>query len=171
MSDNIVRPARRDDFFCNPPLHVVLLEPEIPPNTGNVARTCYATGSQLHLIEPLGFSIDDKQLRRAGLDYWREMDVQVHASLDDLIGPVIPPDRCFFFSTRATQPMWDIPIQPGDALIFGKESLGLGPALVEKYRDRLYHIPVLPNTVRSLNLSNSVAIALFDSYQRIASSR
>jgi tRNA (cytidine/uridine-2'-O-)-methyltransferase len=169
MSDQVVRPARRSDFFSNPPLQIVLVEPEIPPNTGNIARMCYATGSQLHLIEPLGFEIDDRYLRRAGLDYWEHIDVKIHPNIDALIGPIIPRDRCFFFSTRATQPFWDIPIQPGDALFFGKESVGLGPKLLELYRDRLYHIPVLPNTVRSLNISNSAAIAIYDCYRRIAS--
>lgn len=163
-----VRPALRDDFFCTPPLHIVLVEPEIPGNTGNVARMCYATGSQLHLVEPLGFEITNSRLRRAGLDYWKDINVQVHPTLDDVIGPVLPPERCFFFSTRATKSFWEIPIQPGDALIFGKESTGLGPERVETYKDQLYHIPLAAGTVRSINLSNSVAIALFDGYRRIA---
>ena len=167
-TSGVLRPARRDDFFCQPALHVVLVEPEIPPNTGNVARMCYATGSHLHLIKPLGFKIDDKHLRRAGLDYWKNVDVTVHESLDDVIGKIVPLDRCFFLSTRATEPFWDIPIQAGDALIFGKESLGLGATLVEKYKERLFHIPILPDTVRSINLSNAVAITLFDSYRRLA---
>ena len=168
MSDSVVRPARRDDFYCEPPLHVVLVEPEIPPNTGNVSRMCYATGTKLHLIKPLGFEIDDKRLRRAGLDYWKSMDVQVYDHIDEFIDHVVPVERCFFLSTRAPQPMWDIPVEPGDALIFGKESKGLGPELVERYRDRLFHIPILPDTVRSINLSNAVAITLFDAYRRIS---
>lgn len=168
MADQIVRPARRDDFFCQPPLRVVLVEPEIPPNTGNVSRMCYATGSALHLIEPLGFEITNSRLRRAGLDYWEHMDVHVHSSLDEVIGPVVPRERCFFLSTRADKPFWEIPIQPGDALIFGKESSGLGPALLEEYQERTFHIPILPETVRSINLSNAVAIALFDAYRRLA---
>lgn len=168
MSDSILRPARRNDFFCRPPLHVVLIEPEIPPNTGNVARMCYATGSQLHLIEPLGFEITHSRLRRAGLDYWEHIDVHVHSSLDQVIGPIIPRERCFFFSTRASKPFWEMPVQPGDALCFGKESSGLGPEILAKYPDQLYHIPLLPDTVRSLNLSNAVAITLFNSYRCIA---
>lgn len=170
MSDNdkIVRPARRDDFFPDTPLHVILVEPEIPPNTGNVARMCYATGSQLHLIEPLGFEITNSRLRRAGLDYWEHINVQVHKKLEDVVGPIVPLERCHFFSTRATKAFWEIPIQEGDALIFGKESIGLGPERVETYQDNLYHIPLKPGTVRSINLSNSVAIALFDSYRRLS---
>ncbi len=168
MTEQVVRPARRDDFFCTPPLHVVLVEPEIPGNTGNVARMCYATGSQLHLVEPLGFEITNSRLRRAGLDYWEHINVRVYPSLEDVIGPVLPLERCFFFSTRATRPCWEIPLQPGDALIFGKESKGLGPERVEQYKNQLYHIPLAPDTVRSINLSNSVAIALFDGYRRIA---
>ncbi len=167
-TSHVLRPARRDDFFCQPPLHVVLVEPEIPPNTGNVIRMCYATGSVLHLIKPLGFQIDDKRLRRAGLDYWQHVDINVHDSLDEVVGKIIPRERCFFLSTRATKPIWEIPIQPGDALIFGKESTGLGPELIEEHRERLFHIPILPDTVRSINLSNAVAITLFDSYRRLA---
>lgn len=166
--DGIQRPAQTDGFFCDPPLHVVLVEPEIPPNTGNVSRMCYATGSQLHLVEPLGFDISEKRLRRAGLDYWKHMDVQVHPNIDALVGPVFPKERCFFFSTRATKPFWEAPVQPGDALIFGKESLGLGDDLRERYQEHLYHIPIAPDTVRSINLSNAVAIALYDCYRRIA---
>jgi len=166
--DAVVRPARRPDFFPDIPLHVVLVEPEIPPNTGNVARMCYATGTKLHLIEPLGFEITEKRLRRAGLDYWKHIDVQVHPDIGGVVGPVVPPERCFFFSTRATRPLWEIPIQPGDALIFGKESTGFDPALRAAHDERLYHIPILPDTVRSINLSNAVAIAIYDCYRRIA---
>lgn len=168
FKDGIERPAQSADFFCKPPLQVVLVEPEIPPNTGNVSRMCYATGSTLHLVEPLGFDINEKRLRRAGLDYWKKMDVQVHPNIDALIGPIIPLERCFFFSTRATKSFWEAPIQPGDALIFGKESIGLGDELRERYKEQLYNIPIAPDTVRSINLSNAVAIALFDSYRRIA---
>ncbi len=167
--DGIPRPARKTgpSFFCKPPLKVVLVEPEIPPNTGNVARMCYATGTELHLIEPLSFSLDDKKLRRAGLDYWKKMKVQLHKSIDKFLEET-PVERCYFLSTRAERPFWEMPIQPGDAIVFGKESTGLGPELVERFRDRLYHIPILPDTVRSINLSNAVAIVLYDSYRRIA---
>jgi tRNA (cytidine/uridine-2'-O-)-methyltransferase len=168
MSDKIVRPAQRDDFFTRPPMHVILVEPEIPPNTGNVSRTCYATGSTLHLIEPLGFEINNARLRRAGLDYWEHADIRVHKSLDDVIGPIVPPEQCFFFTTRATKPIWEAPIKPGSALVFGKESTGLGPVLLEKYKDQLYHLPVVPGTVRSINLSNTVAVALYDCYRQLS---
>lgn len=168
QDDQIERPARSKDFFCKPPLHVVLVEPEIPPNTGNVSRMCYATGSILHLIKPLGFDISEKRLRRAGLDYWKKMDVQVHDHITDVVGPIVPVEKCLFFSTRATKPFWDAPIEPGSAIIFGKESKGLGDEIREAYKEHLYHIPIADDTVRSINLSNSVAIALFDSYRRLS---
>lgn len=167
--DGVERRAFDPGFFCQPPLQVVLMEPEIPPNTGNVGRQCFSTGSALHLIEPLGFSIDERQVRRAGLDYWKDVDLHVHASFEDMLASkLIDPSRMFFFSTRSDKPYWDIPIQPGDALIFGKESLGLPQSLLDQYPEQIYHIPLLPGSVRSLNLSNAVAIALFDGYRRIA---
>ena len=168
VRDGIERHAYNDQFFTTPPLQVVLVEPEIPPNTGSIGRVCVATRSTLHLIEPLGFKIDEKSVRRAGLDYWHKVDVHVHKSLDDVIGPIIPPERCFFLSTRAKMPYWDIPFQPGDALILGKESTGLGPELTTKYADQLYNIPLLPGSTRSLNIANAASIVIYDGYRRLA---
>ena len=165
--DGVERPARREDFFCKPPFQVVLIAPEIPPNTGNIGRLCYATGSTLHLVEPLGFSIDEKSLRRAGLDYWKHLTVHLHPHPDALFGPVLDPARCWFLSTRTERSFWDIPLQAGDAFVFGSESSGFPPSLHERYEDRMCHLPILPDTVRSLNLANTAAIVLYDAYRRI----
>lgn len=148
-------------------MHVVLHEPEIPPNTGAIARTCGATATPLHLIEPLGFRIDEHAVRRAGLDYWHLVDVTAHASFAAYQAS-LPAPRAFktwAFSARATRSFFEAPIELGDHLLFGKESVGLPPDLEERYRDTLVGIPMFGN-VRSLNLSNAVAIAVYDVYRR-----
>ena len=146
------------------PFRVVLVEPEIPPNTGSVARTCAATQTPLHLIEPLGFRIDDRSLKRAGIDYWHLVQVAVHASFDEFVGQH-PDTRVHVFTGHATRSYLDADLQPGDALVFGKESVGLPPAMVERYSARAWGIP-MSGGVRSLNLSNAVAIVLFEALRR-----
>ena len=148
------------------PLHIVLVEPLIPPNTGNVARLCAATGCVLHLVEPLGFSIDDRELKRAGLDYWEHVSVVVHPSLDA------------YFSASAQRPRWFVetgaplrydaaPYAFGDALIFGPETKGLPRAVLAQEAGRVIGIPMRPGTVRSLNLSTTVGIVAYAALARL----
>jgi len=147
-----------------PPFRVVLLEPEIPPNTGSVARTCAATSSPLHLIEPLGFCIDDRALKRAGIDYWHLVDVHTHPNLAAFV--LAHPDvRLHLFSSEARRSYREADLQPGDALVFGKESVGLPRELLAAHSERVWGIPT-SGQVRSLNLSNAVAIVLFDALAR-----
>lgn len=137
----------------------MLVEPQIPPNTGNVARLCAATGCALHLVEPLGFSIADRELKRAGLDYWDALDVTVHASLDEFLATWTRP--LWLFSTHATRSYRDARFARGDALVFGKETAGLPAALLARHDDRALRIPMRPGAVRSLNLSTSVGIVTY----------
>lgn len=140
--------------------HVVLVEPEIPQNTGNIARTCAATGCELHLIRPLGFELSDKYLKRAGLDYWEFVNVHVHENLDELFS-LYPAARCFFFTTKAKKTYADVHYQKGDFLFFGKETKGLDEELLVAHPESCVRIPMVGET-RSLNLSNSAAIAVYE---------
>lgn len=145
-------------------IHVVLVHPEIHWNTGNAGRTCLAAGAALHLVEPLGFSLDEKQVKRAGLDYWPHVDLRVWkswAALEEQLPSLGDP---FFFSTKSTRLFWDAPLgDSGDVvLIFGRETGGLPAALHEKYRDRFCAMPIHSPLVRSLNLSTSVGIAVYE---------
>ena len=146
------------------PFQVCLVEPEIPPNTGSVARTCAATRSILHLVEPLGFSLDERAVRRAGLDYWHLVDVRVHRTFGDFT-QARPGGDLHFFSANARRSYLDAPLAPGDCLIFGRESVGLPPELLEQHPDRVWGIPTM-GAVRSINLSNAVAIVLYDALRR-----
>jgi tRNA (cytidine/uridine-2'-O-)-methyltransferase len=148
------------------PLHVVLVEPEIPPNTGNVSRLCAATGCALHLVEPLGFSIDDRELKRAGLDYWHALGLVVHSSLEAFLDATAG-ERRWFFSTRATRAYNDAPFERGDMLVFGKETKGLPKSIVERHAERSLRIPMRPESVRSINLSTAVGIATYAALARI----
>jgi tRNA (cytidine/uridine-2'-O-)-methyltransferase len=152
------------------PVHVVLVEPEIPPNTGNVARLCAATASPLHLVGPLGFRIDEHSVRRAGVDYWHLVDVRRHLDFAHFLHARAqePPAGAamHFFSALATRSYLDATYAPGDALIFGKESTGLPEDLVARYEDRLVGIPTL-GAVRSLNLANAVGIALYEALRQL----
>jgi tRNA (cytidine/uridine-2'-O-)-methyltransferase len=148
------------------PLHVVLVEPQIPPNTGNVARLCAATGCALHLVEPLGFSIEDRELKRAGLDYWESIDLVVHPSLDAFLGNW-DAERMWLFSTRAQRCYTEAPFSFGDALVFGKETAGLPGALLETHRGRSLRIPMRETAVRSLNLSTCAGIATYAALAKI----
>ena len=147
-------------------LHVVLVHPEIPPNTGNVIRLCANTGAQLHLIEPLGFTLDDTRLRRAGLDYHEWADVRVHAQLEDALIDV-PVRRRFALSTRGQRRLYEVAFADGDALIFGSETAGLSPAVLGSFApSQVLRLPMRP-TSRSLNLSNAVAVAVFEAWRQI----
>ena len=148
------------DAVRDAPLHVVLVEPQIPPNAGNVARLCAATGCALHLVEPLGFRIDDRELKRAGLDYWDALGVVVHPSLDALLG-AFAPQRCWFLTTRATNVYAQAPFARGDALVFGKETAGLPQSLLDAHPERALRIPMREGAVRSINLSTAVGIVTY----------
>src|SRR4051794_16869797 len=147
--------------------NVVLVEPEIPPNTGNVGRLCLATRSTLHLIEPLGFNIDDRQLQRAGLDYWKEVNVRLWPSIAALQAAQANDARDFLLTTKTTRPYFDQQFAPGDFLVFGRETKGLPEPLLHANRDRLLTIPM--HGTRSLNLATSVAIVLFEAVRQTES--
>ncbi|MDP2805307.1 MAG: tRNA (uridine(34)/cytosine(34)/5-carboxymethylaminomethyluridine(34)-2'-O)-methyltransferase TrmL [Gallionellaceae bacterium] len=145
--------------------NVILFEPEIPPNTGNVIRLCANTGAQLHLIKPLGFALEDKQLKRAGLDYHEYANVQVHDNLDACLR-TLPNSRLFAFTTKGSHPYHEVAFQVGDAFLFGPESRGLPAELLAKLApEQKLRLPMLPNN-RSLNLSNTVAIAVYEAWRQ-----
>lgn len=144
--------------------NVVLVEPEIPPNTGNIGRLCLATGSRLHLVQPLGFDMDDRQLQRAGLDYWKEVDVKLWPSFDALQQSQSQHDRIFFLTTKTSRVYHEQQFTPGDYLVFGRETKGLPEALLAKHSDRLLTIPM--HGTRSLNLATAVAIVLYEAVRQ-----
>lgn len=151
-----------------PPAHVVLVEPEIPNNTGSVGRTCVATGCALHLVHPLGFDIDEKACRRAGLDYWPRVNLTEHEDLA-AYRRVMPPGRAWLFSARATRTLYEVPIQPGDHLVFGRESVGLPQDLLDAHPEQLVTIPLRAGE-RSLNLSNAVTVAVYENVRKMIGS-
>lgn len=144
------------------PLHIVLVEPEIHFNTGNVGRTCLATGAKLHLVEPLGFSLDDARVKRAGLDYWPSVDPVVWKNFAAIEGVLPQLGTPVFFSAEAKRSYWDESYRGPTVLVFGKESTGLGDVVRAKYRDSLVSLPQAPGSVRSVNLSNAVAVAAYE---------
>ena len=151
------------------PIHIVLVEPEIPPNTGNIARLAAATASPLHLVGRLGFRIDEHSVRRAGLDYWHLVDLRTHATFDEFIGAWrvgSPAGRLHLFSATASRSYLGAQIAAGDALVFGKESVGLSAELLARFADRVVGIPTL-GAVRSLNLANAVGIALYEALRSL----
>lgn len=147
--------------------HIVLVHPEIPPNTGNVIRLCANTGCTLHLIEPLGFSMDDKLLRRAGLDYHEYADVQRHANWATFVATQQPdPQRMFAMTTRGSRNAYEVAFQPGDWLVFGSETQGLPAALRDHFAlEQRLRLPMQPGQ-RSLNLSNAVAVTVFEAWRQ-----
>ncbi len=147
-------------------MNVVLVEPEIPPNTGNIGRLCLATGATLHLIEPLGFSLADRELKRAGLDYWQEVDVRVWSSWEAFLTQVPEASRLFLLTTKANRPYWDVRFAPGDFLVFGRETRGLPESLLAEHERRCLTIPM--KGTRSLNLATAVAIVLFEAVRQQA---
>jgi len=146
-------------------LHIVLIEPEIPPNTGNIARLCLAAGARLHLVGELGFSLDEKSLKRAGMDYWHLCDIHRWANLQDL-QESHRSSRFFYFSTKASKPYWDERFCDGDFFVFGRESRGLPESLLRENDKRVLKIPMTPEA-RSLNLATSVGIALYEGLRQI----
>ena len=145
--------------------HIVLIEPEIPPNTGNIARLCAAMGAALHLVGKLGFSIDNKRLKRAGLDYWDAVDVRQWTDLAELQA-AFPAGRFWYTSKKARKTHLQADFQPGDFLVFGKETLGLPEELLQDNAEQSIRIPIHTSTVRSLNLANSAAIILFEALRQ-----
>jgi tRNA (cytidine/uridine-2'-O-)-methyltransferase len=145
-------------------IHVVFVHPEIHWNTGNAGRTCLAVGATLHLVEPLGFSLEERQVRRAGLDYWPHVDLRVWPEWASFEAALPTLGEPYFFSTKASRPFWDAPLGDGGdvVLIFGRETGGLPADLHERYRDRFVSIPMLTPHVRSLNLSTSAGIAVYE---------
>ena len=144
----------------------MLVEPQIPPNTGNIARLCAATGARLHLVEPMGFNITDAQLKRAGLDYWDSIKPELHKNFEAFLTEV-KPSRFFLFSTAGQKSCFSIRYQPGDALIFGSETQGLPDALLAKHPDQVVGIPIRTEHVRSLNLSTSAGIVLYEALRQV----
>jgi len=146
-------------------LHVALVEPEIPPNTGNIARLCAATRTPLHIVGVTGFRMDDRTLKRAGLDYWDEVDLHRHIDLDSLYTS-LPESRFLYLSTKVERPYFDWQYSDGDCLIFGPETRGLPAAVLDANSDRCLTIPMPNKNVRSLNLSTSVGIVLYEAYRQ-----
>lgn len=148
-------------------IHIVLVEPEIPPNTGNVARTCAATGSVLHLVRPLGFSLDEKSLRRAGLDYWPYVKLEVHDSLDDFLDRYRN-NRMWLSTTKGSRLFTEVEFRDEDMLLFGKETAGLPKTFIESNQDKTIRIPMSRDTrLRSFNLSNSASIVAFEALRQL----
>ncbi|HEX6091437.1 MAG TPA: tRNA (cytidine(34)-2'-O)-methyltransferase [Gemmatimonadales bacterium] len=147
-------------------LHVALIQPQIPPNTGNIARLCAATDTPLHLIEPLGFSIDAREVRRAGLDYWDDVDLWVHPDWF-AFRDAISRERCLYFSANATRDYREAPFRANSVLVFGSETDGMPARILEKHPEQCFRIP-MEGTVRSLNLANAVSIVLYEARDRVA---
>ncbi|WP_142783854.1 tRNA (cytidine(34)-2'-O)-methyltransferase [Changchengzhania lutea] len=149
------------------PLNIVLIEPEIPNNTGNIGRLALASGSNLHLVKPFGFQIDDSRLKRAGLDYWQHLNVFYYDNIDDFFFK--NKDQAMaFLSSHGSKNHWDIPFQNDLFLIFGKESVGLPKSIIKKHKQHLYKIPLFSKHVRSLNLANAVGIVVYEGLKSIS---
>ncbi|MBU2948934.1 tRNA (cytidine(34)-2'-O)-methyltransferase [Zobellia uliginosa] len=148
------------------PFNIVLVEPEIPNNTGNIGRLALGSGSTLHLVKPFGFELNDKRVKRAGLDYWQHLDLHIYENLEDFLSQH-GNKNLVLFSSHGTKDHWSIPFEDGQFLVFGKESVGLPSTLVSSYKDRLYKIPLYSEHIRSLNLANAVGIAVYEGLKSI----
>jgi tRNA (cytidine/uridine-2'-O-)-methyltransferase len=146
--------------------NVVLFEPEIPNNTGNIGRTCVGLWSKLHLVGKLGFSMDDKQLKRAGLDYWGNLEFQYHKTWEDFLKTVPDASRLLFFETGGQQTLFDAQFKQGDYLIFGRETTGIPPAIIEQYKNQVFQIP-FPGHIRSFNLANTAAMVMCEGFRQV----
>ncbi|MEA2084317.1 MAG: tRNA (cytidine(34)-2'-O)-methyltransferase [Thermodesulfobacteriota bacterium] len=149
------------------PFNIVLVEPEIPPNTGSIARLCGATDSILHLVKPLGFSTDDKYLKRAGLDYWKFVKIVIWENFDEFL-EAQDENRIYFFSKKVDKPYSECSFSQGDYLIFGKETKGLSEEIIDLYHDRCYTLPMSNPNIRSLNLAMSAGIVLYEALRQQA---
>ena len=146
--------------------NIVLVNPEIPNNTGNIGRLCLASNSNLHLIKPLGFELTDAKLKRAGLDYWQHLSVSIYENLDDFM-KVHNNKNLIYFSSHATKNHWSIPFKDEMFFVFGKESVGLPKLITERNTERLYKIPMYSQHIRSLNLANAVSIVTYEGLKHI----
>jgi tRNA (cytidine/uridine-2'-O-)-methyltransferase len=150
----------------NEPVHIVLYEPDIPGNTGNVGRSCVATGSRLHLVGKLGFSLDDAHVKRSGLDYWEKVDLVKHQDWEAFLGALPAEAPLYFFSKKAKRDYWSATFAPESYLIFGCETTGLPSPFQKRYENQMYRIPMRPDSVRSLNLSTSVGVVLYEALRQ-----
>lgn len=148
------------------PLNIALIEPEIPNNTGNIGRLALATGSRLHLVKPFGFEIDDKRLKRAGLDYWQHIEVIYYDNIESFI-ETNRSSKMVFLSSHGTKSHWDIQYEDELFLVFGKESVGLSKDIIQKYQDRLFKIQMFSDKIRSLNLANAVSITVYEGLKQL----
>ena len=148
------------------PLNIVLIEPEIPNNTGNIGRLALASGSNLHLVKPFGFEIDDTRLKRAGLDYWKHLNVIYYENINDFFYKN-KDENMVFLSSHGKQNHWDISFEDNLFLIFGKESVGLSKSIIEEHSDKLFKIPLFSEHVRSLNLANAVSIVVYEGLKKL----
>ncbi|MCL6294292.1 tRNA (cytidine(34)-2'-O)-methyltransferase [Jejuia spongiicola] len=149
------------------PLNIVLIEPEIPNNTGNIGRLALASGSHLHLVKPLGFEISDTRLKRAGLDYWKHLQITYYENIEDFFLKNKNANMAFL-SSHGTKNHWDIPFENNMFLIFGKESVGLPKPIIETHKNQLYKIPLYSKHVRSLNLANAVGIVVYEGLKQLS---
>jgi len=148
-------------------LHVVLLAPEIPHNTGAAGRLCLATGARLHLVKPLGFSLDDRQVKRAGLDYWQDVDLRVWEDWEAFGASVEDHARLYFLTTKTDQPYWGVNFKDGDYLVFGSETRGLPESLLGESPGQCLTVPMREGSTRSLNLATSVGIVLYEAVRQL----
>ena len=148
-------------------MHIVLLHPEIPHNTGAIGRLCVGLGCPLHLVRPLGFSLDERNLRRAGLDYWQHLDARVHENWDAFLESVRP-SKLWFASTRGTRSLYDCTFAENDAILFGSESSGLPKDFYERYREDLFQIPMPGPHARSINLANAAAVCMYEAWRQLS---
>lgn len=147
-------------------LNIVLVEPEIPQNAGNIARTCACTQCNLIMVKPLGFEVSDKYLKRAGLDYWDKVDISYYDSIEEVMDKFYNGNNFWFFSTKAKSTHSEVKYKDGDYLVFGKETKGLSESLLKKYYDECVRIPMW-GELRSLNLSNSVCVGIYEAYRQL----
>ena len=149
-------------------LNIVLIEPEIPNNTGNIGRLSLASGSTLHLVKPFGFELSDSRVKRAGLDYWKHVDLKIYESVDEFFSTHSDKKKAFL-SSHGTKSVYDIPFEDGMFLIFGKESAGLSEEITNKNSDKLYQIPIHSEHIRSLNLANAVSVVVYEGLRQLRS--
>ncbi len=155
------------DAHQHPLFHIVLVEPEIPGNTGSIGRTCLALGAHLHLIHPLGFDINEKAVRRAGLDYWKHIKLSQYQNFDEFLEKINPSETIFFSAKNESQVYYQAPYKENCALIFGKESTGLGDRFLNKYQAQTYHLPMDRTHIRSLNLASVVTTAGYEAFRQL----
>ena len=159
-----------EEIYKNPDVNwdfrVTLVEPEIPPNTGNIGRVCLGTGASLHLVEPLGFDLGEKQLRRAGLDYWKHLKVNRYSNLDSFLNEADPSFEKVYLTTKAKKSVFDHQFSDKTYFLFGKETAGLPVSLLEKHPERCLKIPMFDDRVRSFNLANSVSVVVFEALRQ-----